>query len=710
MDKKELSSYIDIVSNVVTLATLFLLPVLFLTNLTDAFILPKQFLIIFATSIILILWGIKAIIERKIVVTSAPVNLPLVIFGIVVVVSSILSVNRYDSLFQTIPVVFAILFSLTLINNIKTKSSFNFALYAYVLGASVSAVITLLYYMKIYFFPIPAIQNQLFNTAGSSVQQLIYLLPVLIFSVLYLGRRFNFANLRGAGDSFSKGDYGVFVQAVAVIASVVGILVIAAQIVFLPNKPILLPYAYGLQTAFAAISQDATRFLYALLFGSGYGTFLADFTKYKLPSFNLEQNIWNLSFSFSSSYFLELIATSGVLGALSFLSIVFSVIKTRATKKPLFVALFVAFVLAILLPFSFITVTSLFILVGLYFVEMNVENDKRVYDVTLSLVTTKSGMLAFEATPEGERPSAKAESPIFPIIVMVAILLAVGFVGYYTFKFLMSDVTFAKSLQAAQANNGQQTYQLQTQAINEFPYRADYHRIFSQVNLALANSLAAGVPQGKTPSQQVQQNIIALLQQSINSGRNAVVLSPLNSVNWENLGQIYRNLINVGQNADQFSVASINQAIALDPYNPQLYIELGGVYYQLQQWDQAQQQFQVAINLKRDFANAYYNLGHVFEQKGDLQNALAAYNIVKQLSVNNQDNLNRINAEIKTIEDKLGSQKQATGNVTPETQQTPLALPSPSANLPEQKPPIKISPPPAETPAPSSAPSPTPAK
>ncbi len=708
MDKKEFISYLDRVSNVVILITLFLLPLFFLINTTDSFIIPKQFLVLAATSILLVLWGVKIIIDRKIVVTVAPVNLTLVIFAIVITVSSILSVNRYDSLLQTVPTVAAILFSIVLINTIRTKSAFNMALYAYLLGAAASAIITALYNFKIYLLPFASLQNQLFNTTGSSIQQLIYLIPVLILAALYIGNRFNIG-LKIARDSSIANDYGVFIQAAAAVCAVIGILVIADQIIFLPNKPILLPYAYGFQTAFAAISQDATRFLYALLFGSGYGTFLADFTKYKLASFNLEQNIWNLSFSFSSSYFLELIATSGILGALSFLAIVFTIIKTRGVNRPLFIALFVSFVLSILLPFSFITVASLFILIGLYFAQLNVEQDKRVYEVTLSLVSTKSGMLTFEATPEGERGSTRAESPIFPVIVFVVVLLVVGFVGFYSVKFMISDMAFASSLRAAQANNGQATYTLQTQAINQFPYRSDYHRIFSQVNLALANSLAASVKPGTTPSTTVQQNIIALLQQSINSGRNAVVLSPLNSVNWQNLGEIYRNLINVGQNADQFSVASVNQAIALDPYNPQLYIQLGGIYYQLKQWDQAQQQFQIAIQLKRDFANAYYNLGHVYEQKNDLQNALAAYNVVKQLSVGNQANLTRINGEIKVIEDKLGQQKASAGNVTPQTEQTPLALPSPG-NLPPQKPPIKISPPPSETvtPSPTTSPAPSP--
>ena len=169
------------------------------------------------------------------------------------------------------------------------------------------------------------------------------------------------------------------------------------------------------------------------------------------------------------------------------------------------------------------------------------------------------------------------------------------------------------------------------------------------------------------------------------------------SLNWQNLSQVYRSLIGVGQNADQFSVASENQAIALDPYNPQLYVELGGVYYQLKLWDQAQNQFQVAINLKRDFANAYYNLGHALEEKGDLQNALAAYQIVKQLSANNQSNVDKINQEISGIETKIGKQGEANANanVTPETNQTPLNIAQPNTNLPQQNPEIKVSPPPA---------------
>ncbi|HVZ11880.1 MAG TPA: tetratricopeptide repeat protein [Patescibacteria group bacterium] len=700
MARSEIIKYIDAISNIVISLTLFLLPVFFLTSTTDFFIIPKQILVTLSVALLLVLWGIKTVAERKIVVTVSPLNLPLVIFGLVILVSSFVSPNRYDSLMQSVPLIALVLFALLIINTVRSKKEFSTAISSYMLGAAVSAIVTFAYFLKLYIIPISAIQGQYFNTAGSALQQFIYILPALVICVVYLSKKFNFPKMTMPTGASS--DYSLYIHLISLVALTIAGLMLLYEMFFLSNKPVLLPYIYGFQTAFAAVSQDAGRFFLALLFGSGYGTFLTDFTRYKLLSFNLEPNIWNLSFSFSSSYLLELVATTGILGLLSYIGLIFSFIRVKAGRNPFFVAIFIAFVLSIILPFSYISVAGLFALLGLYVADLNAENNKKVYEVILSLVMTKSGMLSFETMPEQEHTPKSAESPIFSALILIIVIVISGFVSYYTFMFVSSDIAFADSLRAAQANNGQATYQLQTKAINDFPYRSDYHRIFSQVNLALANSIAASVKPGTQPSKDVQQNIVSLLQQSINSGRNAVVLSPRTSLNWQNLGVVYRSLINVGQNADQFSVASVNQAIALDPYNPDLYIMLGGIYYQLQQWDQAANQFQVAINLKRDYPNAYYNLGHAFESKGDLQNALAAYQVVHQLSANNKDNLARIDAEIKTLQDKIGAKNSATTNgVPPSTEQTPLSISQPSTALPEQKPPIKISPPPTTTPTPS---------
>src|SRR3990167_4563791 len=128
----------------------------------------------------------------------------------------------------------------------------------------------------------------------------------------------------------------------------------------------------------------------------------------------------------------------------------------------------------------------------------------------------------------------------------------------------------------------------------------------------------------------------------------------------------------------------------------------------MKQYDPAQNQFQVAVNLKRDFANAYYNLGHVLEEKGALEEALLNYQIVRQLSSGDKQNLEKIEGEIKALEARLDEQARqakigAAKKVESETEQTPLSISSPSTNIPPIKPQIKISPPPQTNQATGSA-------
>lgn len=76
----------------------------------------------------------------------------------------------------------------------------------------------------------------------------------------------------------------------------------------------------------------------SLLVGSGYGTFSADFTRFIGPAFN-SYSFWNLTFAFSSSYVLELLATTGILGLIAFAFIFVNFIRSKArATNPLFLA------------------------------------------------------------------------------------------------------------------------------------------------------------------------------------------------------------------------------------------------------------------------------------------------------------------------------------------------------------------------------------
>ena len=711
MNNKSASGVVNTIATILTATIYLLFPVFFLTITTDFFTFPKQILLVFGALALFILWGVKTITDRKVTILMNPLNIPVLVFMVILILSTFFSLSRNEAMIQSIPVILLCVFFITTVNFITDKASFTIVATSLIIGSAVSALLSILAYFNIFILPFENIKNSAFNTHGSPVQYAAFLIPLLVLcaSSLYMIVK------RGKVKAITK-NYNNILQLVAAVLFLTGIGFVVVQIISSPQKPILLPFNHGFQIAFASISQDTSRLLQSLLVGSGYGTFSSDFTRFIGPTFN-NYEFWNLTFAFSSSYVLELLATAGVLGLCAFIFIFVSFIRSKAQlTNPLFLATISIFFLSLLIPFSYSLVFLLFALLALFVAHRAIENAKGFDNITLNFVALKQGLISLS----DDTSKKSKENLIIPFIVLsVAVVSSIFILFYLTgsgstprkgyVALVSSDIKFAKSFTQEALRTGTETYNLETQAITEYPYRADYYRLFSQINLALAANLVTA-QQGREPTQEVQNNIIALLQQSINSARQAVTLAPFSAINWQNLGQIYRNLIGVGQNAEQFAIASYNQAITLNPSNPGLRIELGGIYYQLKQWDQAQSQFTIATQLKPDYANAYYNLGHVLEEKGDLANALTQYQAVRQLVANDKPNADKIDAEIATLQTKIGEAQSANQtNLNPTDDTTPLNVNQPATDFPDRDPRVSIPQPPQglPTPTPTSIPAPT---
>lgn len=709
MNTRSASGTINSIATIVTAFIYLLFPVFFLTITTDFFTFPKQILVVFGSLLLLVLWGVKVVVEKRITIVSNPLNIPVLLFAVVLILSTFFSSSVQDAILQSTPVVLLCVFFFTTVNFVQEKSAFIIVLTSLIIGSALSAILSILAHFNVFVLPFEAVKAQTFNTHGSPIQYAAFLIPLLVLcvaSVIGIAKK-------GRLSSITK-DYSELLQLATAVIFALGLGVVVFQMVSAPQKPILLPFNHGFQVAFAAISQDSQRLAQSLLVGSGYGTFATDFTRFITPSFN-SYSFWNLTFAFSSSYILELLATTGVLGLSAFAFIFVNLIRSKSkVSNPIFLATLTIFALSLVVPFSYSLVFLLFALLSLFAASRNIQHAKGFDVISLNLVALKQGLFSL-----GEENEHRKANLTLPVIVLVLTILVSYFVlfsltgsggsprkGYV--NLVNSDILFAKSFSQAALRSGTQTYNLETQAINEYPYRSDYYRLFSQINLALAANIV-NAQQGKKPTEDVQNNIIALLQQSINAARQAVTLSPYTSLDWQNLGQIYRNLIGVGQNAEQFAIASFNQAITLNPSNPGLRIELGGVYYQLKQWDLAQNQFTIAAQLKNDYANAYYNLGHVLEEKGDLQNALTQYQTVQQLVANDKQNLDKITVEVKALQDKIGKEQANIQTKTPTEDTTPLGVAKPQADFPPKNPKEKIPAPPAEVVKPSVTVSPTPA-
>ncbi len=682
-----LSARIENLSILLIGGFLFLFPIIIVSLTTDAYVVPKQALLSIVVLAGVFLLGAKGLINRAVRLRRTPFDLPLALFGTALFLSAIFAVNRFDSLISFVPFLFAILLFFLITNSARREKDLVFLTGALIAGAIAVSAITVLSYVKIYPLPFLFAKNQAFTPLGSLFDQAIYLIVILSMCLLMAWPALKKRVVEKNRIIFVAGALFILI---GVAVTILGVITL--------QRPTILPYQIGFQTAFAAISQDTGRVIQGFLMGSGLGTYLTDFTRFKPATINLNETLWSLSFLRSSSFALELIATTGLLGILSFLFLVYRIFRSR----PLFVPLVLIVGAAFILPFSFSSLVLMFVMLGLYSAQQGFsERQKhRFFDVELKLVTLKKGVFAL--TDPNARNNSEHEN-LLPIGVFVGTLIFVGLVGFVTVKFFVSDYLFQQSFVAAAANDAQKTYTLQTRAINMFPQRDGFHRIFSQINLTLANNLALSIPQGQTVNAETQQTIYQLIQQSINSGRNATTISPQTAINWQNLSSIYRSLIGFGQNADQFAVFANQQAILLDPNNPQEYINYGGIFYQLGQWDEAIRQFQIAAQLKPDYANAYYNLGHALEQKGDLQNALVQYQTVRNLVSTDKASVDVINNEIAALEAKISSTPVA------QSGDSQIGISQPQAQLPEQDPPVQIpAPRPSNSPTPSPRTSPAP--
>lgn len=707
----EISLYLKNISLLV-LGILFLaFPLVFTTSTTDYFVLPKQILLGAVVLIALILFGARMISDGAVILRRTPFDFPISLFAVFGLASALFAINRYDSLIAFIPLLFAIIGFFIITNLIKEKSTIIFTISLLITGAVITSIVGILSFFKIYILPFQFTHVQSFTTLGSILDQVIYLailLPIAIYFALPILKVKDINKISEKEIGFS----------IASIVIAIGLFVSLYQLI--STKPQnsglpILPFETGFQTAFAAISQDAGRIAQGFFMGSGFGTYMTDFTRFKQASFNLNTTTWALTFFRSSSFVLELLATTGFLGIASFMFLILKALKEVKnsvsikedhvnSKNIISLSVVLAIITTFILPLSFTIQALFFLLLGVFAAMQGLSKHNRYPDVELQFVASEKGPIVtypVSINPDGsftqDSKAKRSGTNFLPIIFFLVFLAMSGFISWTGSRYVLSDVTFQNSLVAAASNNGLATYNDQVNAIRFFDKRDAYYRIYSQTNLAIANTLAANLSKESSPSAQAQQTIYTLIQQSINSARTATTIAPQNTLNWQNLASIYRSLIGFGQNAESFALLSMQQATILDPNNPQNYLNAGGIYFQLNQWEAAQRQFQIAINLKPDFANAYYNLGHALENKGDLQGALTQYQTVKSLVANDANSSKKMTDEIKALQAKIGAQAKTSGqnaqvqqNINQGGTQPDLEISKPSNQLPKQKQEVKI--------------------
>ncbi len=402
-------------------------------------------------------------------------------------------------------------------------------------------------------------------------------------------------------------------------------------------------------TAGWSIALDIFKNWRTALLGVGPENFLAAFTRLRPAYLNLTP-LWDSRFNSSSNELFTVLTTTGVLGALLWLTIFLKTAnlalkQITGKKSTVNLTASTLFLLGIFL--ANLVVPANPVLLGMTFISLALVNlslkldTNEIKDVAINLAATSSSSNTYDQLSES-KGDQNTLLPWFSGLVFACLL---GFFWYFEGRAYAANLATFKALSLLNTN-ATESYNQQILAYNLEPSNPYYRLNFSQTSLALANSIAAK----KDISDQDKTNVTQLVQQAIREAKTATQLDPDNVLAWENLGNTYRQLVNFAQGAQDWAIASYGQAMSLDPNNARLRLELGGIYFTTKDYDSAQKLYEQAINLKPNWANAHYNLAVVMKTKKDYGKALAEMRIVVQLLDPNSKDYQQAQNELKDLE------------------------------------------------------------
>ena len=608
---------------------IFLTPLCFWTLTPNFFSTPKESLLYLATFIALSTYALYTLKTRSLTLPNSPLTLPLFFFFCSVLLTLLANpIGRPEALAGKgliyLSLALFTLSSLSLPLTPKFLSWIEFSVLGSTLLLSLHSLLSLTYLYRQSFLP-TFMQTQSFTPTGSY----IHTATLIILGIVLAASKIK--------DAPSKSRPFYLMHLTFSLIALVAIF--SLMLPTNPLAPTLIPYqeSWG-------ITLDALKSARTLFFGIGLANFPLLYAAVKPLSLNLSP-VWNILPSSNHSELLTLTATGGIVLTLALLFLFLRALSTSPSRRLLILALFA---IITLLPTSLTHYLLLFVL----------------------LITT------------GSEPNKIALKSYWRIIAPVSVFaLALG-LAYYSSLPLFSEVFMRKAQLALEKNDGKTVYDEHKKTLSLSPKISSYHLSFASVNFSLASALS----QKPDITDEDRQNVAQLIQQSIQSAKNATYLRPSDSSAWLTLANTYQNLIGVADGAEQFTLEAYARAISLDRANPDLRIKYASTLTKLYNTEtdatkknsylsRAENEYQTAIQLKSDYPNSYYNIGKFYQAIGKNDLAKTAFEKALTLLPADSSNIDQLRVELDNL------------TLSPSPLQSSSATPSP---LPLDTAPIEL--------------------
>ncbi len=658
--KKQPPQWLEQITFWLLLLTVVVVPLIFQINLVNAFILPKEYAIAGGVALILILWAARVLTRRTLGYHSTPLTAILIVLLLVVLIvtffapSLLVAFVGNHAYFSQNAIIFisGIGLYFFLVEYVTTRVRWTVLLDIFIATGGLTVVFFLLRVWGgshlaalwpniwntldegnanfavwvVVVFLLAA--GQLFSKESRSWRVVLYGVTALLALVAAVLLSFQtawwilliglFGLLVFSAVSFKNIRGWMFSLSVLLTTACLAFIFFGTPVSW---RAVLPPEIYLNQHASLIIAErELGAGVKNFLIGTGMGTFPVSFSQFRPADFNSDSLLWSVRFTRPASSLLALATEGGALLVISFLALVVLTIiwvmkiwraarqseESRAVeflRHPISsVSIF-----AVAWPWFVLTVAT-----GLvYFTASLWWLWWLLLGVTAALLTVAADKEPVEKKFGEQTPERNLVISFIFIAAAIGILfLIIEGVRYYEAELSYHTALVSHSLPAAENNL--------EQAINYSGSVADYHAVLAQA-FRLDALLSA---QTSTPD---LQHINTLVSNSIEQAKIATTMDPQLVTMWENLATMYETTANLLPNAYTWAIGSLKQALTLDPTDPSIMLRLGNDYVANKQYNEAEQQYKAAVGIKVDYVDAYVALAGVYEQLGQLDDAVATY-------------------------------------------------------------------------------------
>ena len=377
-------------------------------------------------------------------------------------------------------------------------------------------------------------------------------------------------------------------------------------------------------------------------FGSGPGTWVFDYSKYRSSAVNLTP-YWAVRFEQGFSSALTALATMGLVGYTLWVLFCISMLF-RAGIRVTRVEIHDEWNLSLMLFSTVATLSVLFCL-------MNATLSVFVLAAVLfgcSVAIVEKREIIWDTRHSVGRGAA------------LSLIFLMTFVGSVSVFWLVIQRAVAEA-QAAHAMTGFTSSRPLSEVIGplESSMKLNPWSDLVSRNLAQAYMLKAAQVLKLPPGADRDAKLNDVIAAALSASSRAVQLSPVNVENWGSSAFILQSLSSASQGADDQAIKMFTEALAREPNNPVFYTEIGKLHVlradakqQLMQskdadvkkdaqtqvvmeLDKAAQSLNQAIQAKSDYAAAHYTLALVYERQGRGKDAIQKLEQVLKIEPNN---------------------------------------------------------------------------